>query len=33
MIHISDDSDEKARYQGLIDVLIPIAKGYVTDSL
>ncbi len=22
---------EKARYQGLIDLLIPIAKGYVTD--
>ncbi|GBC62556.1 acyl-CoA dehydrogenase [Desulfonema ishimotonii] len=31
MIHISNDADEKARYQGLIDVLIPIAKGYVTD--
>jgi hypothetical protein len=31
MIHISDDSDEKASYQGLIDVLIPIAKGYVSD--
>ncbi len=31
MIQISDDPEEKARYQGLIDVLIPIAKGYVTD--
>ncbi|MDM8518178.1 acyl-CoA dehydrogenase [Desulfobacterales bacterium HSG16] len=31
MVHISDDADEKARYQGLIDVLIPIAKGYVSD--
>lgn len=31
MVHISDDTDEKARYQGLIDVLIPIAKGYVSD--
>ena len=31
-IRISDDPDEKAGYQGLIDVLIPIAKGYVTDK-
>ena len=31
MIHISSDPAEKARYQGLIDLLIPIAKGYVTD--
>ena len=30
-IHVSDDADEKAMYQGLIDLLIPIAKGYVTD--
>ncbi len=30
-MRISDDADEKARYQGRIDVLIPIAKGYVTD--
>ena len=22
---------EKERYQGLIDVLIPVAKGYITD--
>ncbi|EMS78925.1 acyl-CoA dehydrogenase [Desulfotignum phosphitoxidans] len=28
---LSADKDEKARYQGLIDVLIPVAKGYVTD--
>jgi alkylation response protein AidB-like acyl-CoA dehydrogenase len=28
---VSTDKDEKARYQGLIDVLIPVAKGYVTD--
>jgi hypothetical protein len=28
---LSSDKDEKARYQGLIDVLIPVAKGYVTD--
>jgi len=31
MIRISEDADEKARYQGLIDVLIPIAKGYASD--
>ena len=28
---ISDDPAEKGRYQGIIDVLIPIAKGYGTD--
>lgn len=31
MIHIADNGDEKARYQGLIDFLIPIVKGYSTD--
>ena len=31
MIRISKDPVEKARYQGLIDLLIPIAKGYVSD--
>jgi hypothetical protein len=31
MNHVSTDAAEKARYQGLIDLLIPIAKGYVTD--
>jgi hypothetical protein len=31
MIRVSNDPAEKARYQGLIDLLIPIAKGYVTD--
>ena len=30
-IRISDDAGEKARWQGLIDVLIPIAKGYASD--
>ncbi len=30
-IRISEDPAEKARLQGLVDVLIPIAKGYVTD--
>ncbi len=28
---VTEDREEKARLQGLIDVLIPIAKGYVTD--
>ncbi len=27
----TEDADEKARYQGLIELLTPIAKGYVTD--
>jgi alkylation response protein AidB-like acyl-CoA dehydrogenase len=31
MIRVSADETQKARYQGLIDVLIPIGKGYVTD--
>jgi alkylation response protein AidB-like acyl-CoA dehydrogenase len=31
MIRVSKDPAEKARYQGLIDLLIPIAKGYVSD--
>ncbi|MEX1315039.1 MAG: acyl-CoA dehydrogenase, partial [Desulfotignum sp.] len=31
MITVSPDENEKNRYQGLIDVLIPVAKGYVTD--
>jgi len=31
-IRVSDDPNEKARYQGIIDVLIPVAKGYVTDK-
>ena len=29
---LSTDEAEKARFQGLIDLLIPIAKGYVTDK-
>jgi len=28
---ICEDAKEKLTYQGIIDVLIPIAKGYVTD--
>ncbi|MBF0259502.1 MAG: acyl-CoA dehydrogenase [Desulfamplus sp.] len=31
MVNISAKSEDKARYKGLIDVLIPVAKGYVTD--
>ena len=30
-IKISTDEKEKARLQGMIDVLIPVCKGYVTD--
>ena len=29
---ISEDDARKEKYQGIIDVLIPIAKGYVTDK-
>ena len=30
-VKISEDSEEKSKFQGIIDVLMPIAKGYVTD--
>ena len=30
-IHTTDNDDDKAKYQGIIDLLIPIAKGYVSD--
>ncbi len=30
-IAVSDNEEEKARYRGIVDVLIPVAKGYVTD--
>ncbi|OQX23212.1 MAG: acyl-CoA dehydrogenase [Desulfobacteraceae bacterium IS3] len=30
-IRISTSEEEKAKYQGFVEVLIPIAKGYVTD--
>jgi alkylation response protein AidB-like acyl-CoA dehydrogenase len=30
-IQVSDSEDEKAKYQGIIDLLIPLAKGYVSD--
>ncbi len=29
--HVCDSEEEKAKYQGIIDFLIPIAKGYVSD--
>ena len=31
MIELSDDDAQKATYKGLVDILIPIAKGYVSD--
>lgn len=31
MVATLEDADEKKKYQGLVDLLIPIAKGYVTD--
>ncbi|MGD2015575.1 MAG: acyl-CoA dehydrogenase family protein, partial [Desulfobacterales bacterium] len=30
-IDIAEDETEKAKYQGIIDLLIPLAKGYVSD--
>jgi hypothetical protein len=30
-IAVTDSQEKKTAYQGIIDVLIPIAKGYVTD--
>jgi hypothetical protein len=32
LAHVHRGSEAQARYQGLIDLLIPIAKGYVTDK-
>jgi hypothetical protein len=31
MIKINETPADKKKYQGLIDVLIPVAKGYITD--
>lgn len=31
-ITVSDNDDEKASLQGMLDLLIPICKGYVTDK-
>ena len=29
--HVAGSDEDKAKYQGIIDLLIPIAKGYVSD--
>jgi alkylation response protein AidB-like acyl-CoA dehydrogenase len=31
-IAVTEDEAEEARLQGMIDLLIPICKGYVTDK-
>ncbi len=31
-LQLSAKEEEKAKYQGMIDLLIPVAKGYVTDK-
>jgi alkylation response protein AidB-like acyl-CoA dehydrogenase len=31
MMEISDDKNKKLKYQGLIELLTPIVKGYITD--
>ncbi len=31
LIKVTKESEKTARYQGLIDVLIPVAKGYITE--
>jgi hypothetical protein len=31
MIDVTEDKEEKAKYKGIIDLLIPLAKGYVSD--
>ncbi|MEK6193314.1 MAG: acyl-CoA dehydrogenase [Deltaproteobacteria bacterium] len=31
LVDITEDEETKIKYRGLVDVLIPIAKGYVTD--
>jgi len=31
MLKVSKTEEDRARYQGIIDVLIPVAKGYITD--
>ncbi len=31
-IATTEDENEKAKYQGLIEILTPIAKGYITDK-
>lgn len=31
MMRVNQNPDDRVKFQGLIDVLIPVAKGYVTD--
>lgn len=31
-IAVSDNEEEKARYKGIVDVIIPVVKGYITDK-
>jgi alkylation response protein AidB-like acyl-CoA dehydrogenase len=31
LLQLTEDETEKAKWQGIIDVLIPICKGYITD--
>ncbi len=31
MVKVAETEEDRAKYQGLIDVLIPVAKGYITD--
>ena len=31
MVKVAQTHEDKMKYQGLIDVLIPVAKGYITD--
>ena len=31
LVDITEDEETKTKYRGIVDVLIPIAKGYVTD--
>ncbi|WDP90924.1 MAG: acyl-CoA dehydrogenase [Desulfobacter sp.] len=31
MVKVAETEEDRARYQGIIDVLIPVAKGYITD--
>ncbi|MDD9302856.1 MAG: acyl-CoA dehydrogenase [Desulfobacter sp.] len=30
-LKVADNDEDRARFQGIIDVLIPVAKGYITD--
>lgn len=32
IVELSENPDKKSKYQGIIDILIPISKGYVSDK-